>query len=107
MTTKPVVPSERARRDIRDAVRFYRREAGEEVALGFVDAIRSTLKAIGEHSAAGSPRYAELLDISGLRTWPLPRYPYLVFYAEHESRVEVWRVIHGRRDITTELKRRP
>jgi plasmid stabilization system protein ParE len=47
MMIKPVAPSERARRDIRAAVAYYRREAGERVALRFVDAIREALLANG------------------------------------------------------------
>jgi len=29
----------------------------------------------------------------------LPRYPYLVFYVEHADHIDVWRVLHGQRDI--------
>jgi toxin ParE1/3/4 len=40
------------------------------------------------------------LNLSGLRSWPLTRYPYLVFYVEHPDHVDVWRVLQGQRDIT-------
>jgi toxin ParE1/3/4 len=46
------------------------------------------------------PRYAHELNLSGLRSWPLTRYPYLVFYVEHPDHVDVWRVLQGQRDIT-------
>jgi toxin ParE1/3/4 len=29
----------------------------------------------------------------------LKRFPYLVFYSERSDAIEVWRVLHGRRDI--------
>jgi toxin ParE1/3/4 len=39
------------------------------------------------------------LNLPGLRSWPLTRYPYLVFYVERSDHVDVWRVLHGQRDI--------
>ena len=48
---------------------------------------------------AGSPRYAHELNLPGLRFWPLTRFPYLVFYFEHDNYVDVWRVLHQQRDI--------
>ena len=37
--------------------------------------------------------------LPGLRSWPLSRYPYLVFYVERSDCVDVWRVLQGQRDI--------
>lgn len=51
------------------------------------------------HPDTGSPRYAHALNIPGLRCWPLTRYPYLVFFMEREDHIDVWRVLHGQRDI--------
>lgn len=45
------------------------------------------------------PRYAHELALPGLLYWPLRRYPYLVFYVERDDHVDVWRVLHGVRDI--------
>ena len=33
------------------------------------------------------------------RFWPLGRYPYLVFYIERDEQIDVWRVLHEKRDI--------
>ena len=49
--------------------------------------------------AAGSPRYAHELDSPGLRFRPMGKFPYLVFNVEGEAEVDVWRVLHGARDI--------
>ena len=46
----------------------------------------------------GSPRYAHELNLPGLRSWPCKRYPYLVFYVELADSIDVWRVLHTRRD---------
>ena len=99
MRRKPVVPRELARRDVVEAVDHYAMEAGERVALAFVDALEAAYGAMAEQPAAGSPRYAHELGIPGLRVWGLKRYPYLVFYVEQADQIDVWRVLHGRRDI--------
>lgn len=99
MSRKPVIPRGMARRDMREATIHYARTAGEAVAAGFVAALRSTLAAIADQPGAGSPRFGLMLHRPGLRSWPLARYPYLVFYMEFEDRIEVLRVLHGRRDI--------
>ena len=67
--------------------------------MGFVDALERAYVHIGKHPATGSPRYAHALDISGLRSWPLSKYPYLVFYVERTDHIDVWRVLHMQRDI--------
>ena len=99
MSKKPILPRALARRDAEAAVDHYSREAGRDVALGFVDALKVAYKAIADQPAAGSPRYAHELALPGLRTRPLKRYPYLVFYIEHEEHIDVWRVLHAQRDI--------
>ncbi|KSB89441.1 plasmid stabilization protein [Caulobacter vibrioides] len=104
MTAKPVVPSNRARADINAAFEWYLREAGPSVAIAFVDAMHNAYRIIAEQPAAGSPRYAHELKWPGLRTWPLKRYPYLVFYVEEPDRIEIWRVFHGQQDIPASLR---
>lgn len=99
MSAKPVIPRERARRDIEEAIEHYLAEAGERVALGFVDALERAFRHIARHPATGSPRLGHELDLPGLRSWPVKRYPYLVFYVERDDHVDVWRVLHGQRDI--------
>ena len=99
MKVKPVVPREQARRDVEDAVAYYLGEGAQAAALGFVDALETAYTHIGRHPATGSARYAHELDLPGLRTWSLTRYPFLVFYVERSDHIDVWRVLHGQRDI--------
>ncbi len=54
---------------------------------------------IARHPGTGSLRYAHELDLAGLRFWPLRRYPYLVFYFPQPDHIDVWRVLHGARDL--------
>lgn len=104
MSPKPVVPRERADRDIEEAVDHYSSTAGARAAVGFIDALEAAFRHIASHPATGSPRYAHELDLAGLRCWPLKRYPYLIFYVEQESLIDVWRVLHGMRDMPAWLQ---
>lgn len=99
MKAKAVVPREQANRDVDDAVTYYLSEATQAVALGFIDALERAYTHIGCHPATGSPRYAHELNLPGLRTRPLMRYPYLVFYVERPDHIDVGRVLYGQRDV--------
>jgi toxin ParE1/3/4 len=99
MTGKPVRPRVVAREDVEKAVAYYAAEAGAAAALGFIDEVEQTCRAIAIHPAAGSLRYAYELNLPGLRVWQLRQYPYLVFYMDHETHVDVWRVLHAHGDV--------
>ncbi|MFI5012636.1 MAG: type II toxin-antitoxin system RelE/ParE family toxin [Hyphomicrobiales bacterium] len=99
MSAKPTVPREQARRDIEEAVDYYAREAGEQIASSFVASVESAYRTISNHPAAGSSRYAYELNLPGLRSRSLKRFPYLVFYVERDDHIDIWRVLHAERDI--------
>lgn len=99
MRVTPVVPRELADRDIEAAIAFYLAEGTEAVALGFIDALEKAFAHLGRHPASGSPRYAHELGLTDLRCWTLAGFPYLVFYVERADHVDVWRVLHGSRDV--------
>jgi toxin ParE1/3/4 len=100
---RPVRLRERAATDIEQAVSHYLAEADTEVALRFVDAVERAVGQIGRSSHAGSPRFSYELEIPGLRVRPLARFPYLVFYVVGDDGVDVWRVLHSRRDIPSAM----
>ncbi|WP_343230875.1 type II toxin-antitoxin system RelE/ParE family toxin [Vandammella animalimorsus] len=77
----------------------YLREQAVPAALGLIDALEQAYAQIARHPTTGSPRYAHELDLPGLRSWPLKRYPYLVFYVARSDHIDVWRVRHERRDM--------
>jgi toxin ParE1/3/4 len=97
---KPVVPRALANQDVDEALAYYLGEKAEAAALGFIDALAQAYAHIGRHPATGSPRYAHELNLPGLRTWQLSKYPHMVFYMEHPDHIDVWRVLHGQRDIS-------
>jgi len=99
VTAKPVVPRQQALRDVDDAIAHYLQEDAPEAALGFIAALERAYAHLGRQPATGSPRSAHELGLPGLRTWPLTRFPYLVFYVERVDHLDVWRVLHTHRDI--------
>ena len=99
MTVKPVVPRALANQDVDEVIAYYLGDGGARAAIGFIDALEKAYTHIARNPATGSPRYAHELNLPGLRSWPITRHPYLVFYMEHNKHIDVWRVLHGRRDI--------
>ena len=102
--TKSVIPRELANIDVEEAIDHYLIEGSEQAALGFINALEKAYDHISQHPATGSLRYAHELDIPDLRCWPLGRYPQLVFYIEKTDYIDVWRVLHGNRDIPAWLQ---
>lgn len=99
MTAKPVIPRAKARADVDLAVEHYADEAGADVAFNFIDALEQAYAFIGEMPAAGSPRWSHELNLPGLRSIGLKGFPWLVFYLESATHVDVWRVLHAKRDM--------
>jgi toxin ParE1/3/4 len=96
---KAVIPRERAERDVDEAIDYYLSENAPEAALGFIDALEQAYVHIGRHPDTGSSRYPAELNLPGLRFWRLKKHPHLVFYVERTDHIDVWRVLHGMRDI--------
>lgn len=99
MKAKPVVLRAQARLDIDDALTHYLDEGAPQAAAGLVDALEQAFAHLSRHPGTGSPRFAHELNLPGLRSWPLTRYPHLVFYMDQGEHVDVWRVLHSQRDI--------
>ena len=101
MTIKPVILRVLAEQDIEQASFHYQSEGGEALALDFIEEAEQAFRRIGRNPAIGSPRYAYELGLEGLRAWPLRRFPYLISYIEQPNALDVWRMLHGQRDIPT------
>jgi toxin ParE1/3/4 len=107
VTVKPVIPRARANRDVDEAITWYLEENAAQAALGLIDALEQAYGHITRHPATGSTRYSLELNLPGLRSWPLKKYPYLVFYVERADSIDVWRVLHSQRDIPAWLLGEP
>lgn len=89
----------RAASDIDDAIDYLRGNAGDVVALAFIDALENGINHITRSPNAGSLQFAYELGIPELRAWGVKRFPYVIFYVLLGDRVDIWRVLHTRRDI--------
>jgi toxin ParE1/3/4 len=103
LTQKPVVRRRRADEDLENAIAYYLSEAGAEIAGDFINRFEDALEKISRHPAIGSPRYGHHLQIVGLRHSPMKRFPYLIFYLEKDTHIELARVLHGSMDIPSWL----
>lgn len=99
MTPEPAVLREAARRDVDEAIEHYLEAGGPDVALGLVDALEAAIHHISLNPRSRSTRYGHELNLPGLRSWALDPYPQIIFYMEGRTQVDVWRVLHSRRDI--------
>jgi toxin ParE1/3/4 len=96
-----------AARDVDGAVAYYLREAGPDAAVAFADAFEAAVTHLCLYPLSGSLRFGFELDIPELRSWVLGRFPYLVFYVSLGERIDIWRVLHARRDIPAHLSDPP
>jgi toxin ParE1/3/4 len=62
---KPIVPRKQANHDVDEALEYYLKEASDEVALDFIDALEKAYPHISRHPASGSTRYSVELKPAG------------------------------------------
>lgn len=93
--------------DIDAVIEHYQQSAGGAVALNFVDALAHTVTRIGRSPHVGSLRFSHELGIPELRVCTLERFPFLVFYVPHDTRIDIWRILHSMRDIPSALSSDP
>ena len=84
----------RARTQITAAIQYYAvTMQAPTAARGFVDELQRAYELIKRNPDAGSPRLEAELGMPGLRSWKLPRYPYLIVYFRHPDAVDVVDVV--------------
>lgn len=104
MKRKSVIPRTLATQDVEQAIEYYLEEQAVQAALGFIDDLEQAYDHIARHPASGSPRLGHELNLPDLRSWPLNTFPYRVFYREATDHIDVWRVLHQKRDIPSSLQ---
>jgi toxin ParE1/3/4 len=100
----PLVPRRLVTQDLRDAAVHELAEVDAATARRFIHAVEQVFRLIARQPGIGSPRDAVELDWPGLRTHPVRRFPYLVFYLEQADHLDVLRVLHAHRDIPASLQ---
>ena len=100
---KRLVLQRRMMRDLTDARAYYRREAPHMVGE-FARTVDAEFQHLRQHPGTGSPRYGFLLGMPGLRSWPVKRFPYVIFFLDQDDHLTVVRVLHQARDIPAHLE---
>ena len=100
---KPAIRSALAEADILATLDRYAVEV-PHVLDRFVLALERAISRIEHHTGIGAPRYAHELNIPLLRFWVVTKFPYAVFYIEHDQHLAVIRVVHMSRDIPATLQ---
>ena len=99
MTPKPVDVRTVANGDVEAIVDYYTTEAGDGVALRFIEDLLAAYDLLATTPGGGSSRLDERLKLGGARTWSLSAFPYVVVYFDRADRVDIWRVLHAQRDL--------
>ena len=93
----------RAMRDLAEAREYYLREAPHMVSE-FAVTLDAEFFHLGQNPDTGSPRYGLQLGILGLRSWPVKKFPHIIFYMVDQARIVILRVLHQASDIPGHLK---
>jgi toxin ParE1/3/4 len=87
--------------DLQASFRYLRKD-DEGVARRFLEAAYDTFEYLAEHPLIGRARPE--FGHEGLRSWRVEGFRrHLIFYRVLEDRVQIWRVLHGSRDLHKDL----
>ena len=76
-----------------------------EVAVRFLENTESTLKELSDSPGVGSPFESDHPELANLRFRRVKGFPnHLIFYIEHPGEIEIVRILHGARDLDSELR---
>jgi toxin ParE1/3/4 len=98
---KSIYLSQVARKDLQDALLSYELQNSELAVDGCLDALGKAYQQISKFPKSGSTRTGSEVNLPGLRSWPLTRYPFLLFYKEEIDQIDCWRLLHEKRDISS------
>jgi toxin ParE1/3/4 len=76
-----------------------------DAAVRFLESTELTLAELAESPGLGSRFESTIPDLTGLRYRRVRGFPnHFLFFIEHDDAIEVLRILHGARDLDTELR---
>jgi len=97
----PVRLRSAAEKDLLEHAR-YLQDKNEQAAIAFLDAFDAAIVLIGRSPGIGGTCHFKNPLIDGIRVWPISGFKsYLIFYRIQSDEIEVVRVIHGARDLSS------
>ena len=97
----PVIPRERAHEDLVGILNYYDCQAGVVITADFIREFSLAQTQVSKYPKIGSTRLCEKANLLNLRVWSLRKYPHQIFYRVEIDRVDVWRILHSRRNFTS------
>jgi toxin ParE1/3/4 len=83
----------------------YLHQFGEALADRFIDRVEESLQLLARQPGVGHPGRYRHRRLAGLRVWAVAR-PFgdwLMFYWDRPEHVDLFRLMHGARDLTRRL----
>jgi toxin ParE1/3/4 len=99
MINKRFIPHRFAVEDEEEIVHYYEQTSSEQAALGFINALDQAFSQLSRYPHMGSPRPEYDLELDGIRSWPLKKFPHLIYYKIKTDHIELWRILQPKRDI--------
>jgi len=91
--------------DVESITDYLYLTAGLEVSDRLLDNLGKTVGHIGTFPESGNLHYSAVIETVELRMFPVTKFPYyLVFYIAGPDEVVLVRLLHGMRDLSTELR---
>ena len=106
--TRRFTQTVQAEQDIDAIAEYLAQRESIDLAIRFYDAAWTSFDRIADAPGKGRTRESPDPELAGLRSWPVDGFPSLrAFYVPTPDGIRVLRVLHGARDIDTELEQRP
>lgn len=99
MPPRAIVPHRHAVDDVLDIVDYYREHASTLAAEHVSFEVDQALERLSHHPNIGSPRPEYGLELDGIRSSSLKKIPHLIYYEIQDDHIELWRILHPKRDI--------
>jgi toxin ParE1/3/4 len=101
---KPIRITPKADRDVDQCYQWMQNE-NPATACKFLEALDLTYTTVSRMPGIGSPRYANISLLTGLRMIKVKEFEnYLIFYLEREAVVDIVRALHSSRNIPKTLQ---
>jgi toxin ParE1/3/4 len=92
-----------ANQDIHSVINHYIDLQAAKAGTEFLVALEKAYKFIGQFPDAGSKRLGITMKLPELRTWSLTIFPYSLIYMSDVQGVDIFRLLHHKRDIPNYL----
>ena len=95
----------KAAQDAEDIANYIAKDS-LEAAIRFLENTELTLRDLAASQSSGSPFESDHPELANLRFRRVKGFPHhVIFYVNQENAIEVVRILHGARDLDTELRK--